>query len=335
MGGMRALGRRGAIGVTTVALAFAAAGTSVAAVRATSYQGGVLPSGLALRAPRSAAQPTLPPTSDDVFVPDAEVSGSASGASPGSPPAAAGTTPAPSTEAGAATAPASGAAPGAAATAGAPVGATAGRQVRPTLSTLPPASGPTPTTSPVRPVTTTCPSYAQRGALPVRGGPLKAVDFTLRWPLSAPLVLSPQASASRPSAALVTIASASAPMAFDGSSLSLVTPLGVTYTLASEDVTSQGTIRFTSVGGADVILPRQGCRDVSTVIYDVDRASFHGSALRIVGMVAPPGTTVTVSPDGGSASFRSSVAGSHRVTLLTANDAGLAGEIVSLVVNVG
>lgn len=333
--------RRAAFGATTVALALAATGSSLAAVRAARYDGGVAASGIALRAPavtRSGAQPTVPPSADDLVVPEVPVSpgigpaGPAPGAggepttAPGGQPSPAGTSSAGSAR----SAPSQGA--GVASAARPAATATAARPVTP--STLPPASGPTPTTSPVTPATVSCPSNAGKGALPVRGGPLQAVDFALRWPMIGPVVLVPQASASRPAEVAVTIAHTSAPqMAADGTSLTLLAPVGISYTLQAGSESARGTIRFTGAAGPDVSVGLVACRNASFALYDVNKAVLGGSPLRIVGMVAPQGT-VTISSDGGVAFFRSATPGAHKVIVLTANDAGVAGKVIAVTVTV-
>lgn len=338
MVGMRRFGRRAAIGATTLALVLAAAGTSLASVRSSRYGDGITPSGIALRAPsvsRSSPQPTLPPTSSsdtpDVFVPDAEVLPSVT---PG------GVIQAPAAQPPAGSPTINGSAPPAgpdavpAVPAVTPVvGALSARPAaRPTVTTLPPASGPTPTTAPVR-TASACPSHAGKGALPVRGGPLQAVDFALRWPVAGPLVLVPQASAVRNHGAAVKIASTNVQMAADGTSLSLSVPLTVGYTLQSGRETARGAIRFTSVSGPSVNLTRQACRNSMLALYDVNKAVLNGSAVRIVGMVAPT-STIYISAEGGTAFFVSNQPGTHKVTLLTANDAGAAADVITLSVNV-
>jgi hypothetical protein len=331
-GGMRALGRRGAIVVTSAALVFAAAGTTVAAIRATGYEGAVAPSGTALRPPRSTPGPTLPPTASDVFVPDVEVSAGGSTDPAGNLGGAAGATASSPDPGGGSSAEGTGSGstggPAAAAATGAP-GATASRPLVPTVVTLPPASGPTPTTSPVRPASTaTCPGNVRRGALPPRGGPLQAVDFALPWPVPGPLVLLPQASAARPDQAPIRITASTPHLLTDGLSLTLNSPLGVSYTLESGAEKAKGSIRFTSVSGPTLSFTKQACRGSSFVLHDVNKATLHGSALRIIGVVAPGGT-VHISSDGGTASFLSAAPGAHRVTLLTANDAGVAGDVIA------
>lgn len=321
-----------------MALVLAAAGTSIASIRSSRYGDGITPSGIALPAPsssRSGPQPTLPPTSpsdpSDVFVPDADVlpsvtPGGVIQAPAAQPPAGSPTITGTTPSAGSSPVPAD---PGVSPV----VGALAARPAtRATVSTLPPASGPTPTTAPAR-TASTCTSYAGKGALPVRGGPLQAVDFALRWPIVGPLVLVPQASAARSNGAAVKIASTNVQMASDGTSLSLSVPLTVAYTLQSGQERARGAIRFTSVSGPSVNLTRQACRDTLVPVYDVNRAALNGSPVRIIGMVAPT-ATVFISADGGTAFLRSSQPGTHKVTLLTASDAGDAADVISLSVNV-
>ena len=329
---MRVRGRRAAIGATTMALVLAATGSSLAAVRAAVSRGGVATSGVALPAPsmpRAGPVSTLPPPTDS-FVPDVVLPPVQGTAGATVDPTTA--LPAAGAVAGAASAPP---APGPAVPAPAarqPAVATAARTATP-LVTLPPASGPTPTTQP-SPSTAACPSITGKGALPVRGGGLQAVDFTLRFPAAAPLVLVPQASATRSAGAAVRIATTTAPqMAVDGTSLTLPAPLAVTYVLQSGQERARGTITFSTVAAPNVFRTRTACRGSSFALYDVEQATLQGSALRVVGMVAPTGT-VTISADGGIAFFRSSVRGTHTVTLLTANDAGAAGDVVTVTVTV-
>jgi hypothetical protein len=164
-------------------------------------------------------------------------------------------------------------------------------------------------------------------------GPLRAVSYALPWPGLSPVVLVPQAGAARSGSAAVRIASAApAVVAGDGSSLTLVSALTTGYTLVAGEERAQGSIRFTSVG-VTVNVERQACRDRTFALHDVNRASLHGQPLRIVGMVAAPGS-VTIDADGGTAHFRSGTAGTHHVTLLTANDAGTAGSVVTATVHV-
>lgn len=322
-----------------MALVLAAAGTSLASVRSSRYGDGITPSGIAVRAPsasRPDPQATPPPTSSsdasdssDVFVPDAEVLPSTPG----------GVIQAPAAQLPAGSATITGttasAGPGAVSPTPAvpPSGALSARPAtRATVSTLPPASGPTPTTAPVR-TASTCPSYAGKGALPVRGGPLQAVDFALRWPIAGPLVLVPQASAARSNGAAVKIASTNVHLASDGTSLTLSVPLTVSYTLQSGEERARGAIRFTSISGPSVNLTRQACRNTMVPVYDVNRAALNGSPVRVIGMVAPT-ATVYISADGGTAFLLSNRPGTHKVTLLTASDAGAAADVITLSVNV-
>jgi len=83
---------------------------------------------------------------------------------------------------------------------------------------------------------------------------------------------------------------------------------------------------------ATATLDRQACPDRSFALYDVARASLDESPLRIVGFVAPTGT-VTIDADGGTAHFNGPT-GAHRVTLLTANDEGVAGPVVTATITV-
>jgi len=148
----------------------------------------------------------------------------------------------------------------------------------------------------------------------------------------APLVLVPQASAIRTSGARLKIVESSVgDVALDGSSLTLASPTPTSYTLVTGGEMARGSIVFTPIGAA-VDLERQACTDRGFVVYDVAQASLNGSPLRIVAFAAPTGT-VTVDPDGGSAHFQAP-AGTHRVTLLTANDVGTAGSLVTATVTV-
>lgn len=322
-GGMEALGRRAAIGVTTVALLLAAAGSSLAAVRASRYEGGLAPSGLALPAPAAGRSGTATPgpTTDPPLAPDG---GNPSLPVPGDPSAGVGP-PGPSTDA----APA-----GVAGTTSGPTSAGPAASTTPggnrgtTVSILGPATGPTPTTAPNRSSSASCPNDQASGALPTRRGALRAVDYSLPWPLVGPLVLIPQASASRAENTEVRIvASTGGRLAEDGSTLTLTGGSSVRYTLAAGQDQAQGWIRFVPVSLAVTAnLELRACRDRSFVLYDMARATRDGHALRIVGVVADTGA-VTIDNDGGTARFRGP-AGIHRVTLLTADDAGTADSII-------
>ncbi len=334
-GAMRKLGRRAAIGATSVALLLAATGSSLAAVRATRYDGGVATPGLALGAPTatgtSRSATDLEPTAD---FPEPEasaafppvVSDPAAGATPPGPPASA----SPSTPS-SSTAPATGATPpGQAPTPASPSRPGSGV----TVSSLPPASGPTPTTSPSRPSSLGCPGDGGQGALPHPGGALQAVSFRLPWPGIGPLVLLPQVSAAGGSGPARIAESTVGGLADDGSSLTLPGPLpiDVSYSLVSGNETARGTIAFIPLG-VSVNVEAMACRDRSFTLYDVKGRSLEGGPLRIVGVVAPPGT-VTIDPGGGTAHFRSDTPGRHSVTLLTASDTGTAGEQVNATVTV-
>jgi len=169
--------------------------------------------------------------------------------------------------------------------------------------------------------------------VPPHRGELKAVNYSLPWPGLGPLVVVPQASASRQAGAGVRIVNSSVEgVALDGSSLTLTSPLTTWYTLAAGEESARGWIAFTGLG-TTVGIEHRACRDQTSAIFDVSQASLKGSPLRIVAYTATTGS-VTVDGDGGTAHFRGPV-GTHRVTLLTANDAGTAGPAVTATVTVG
>jgi hypothetical protein len=162
----------------------------------------------------------------------------------------------------------------------------------------------------------------------------------LPWPDAGPVVLLPQNSAARLGSGPVTIAESSAgALAGDHASLTLPAPMPVEYTLAHGEQTARGVIAFTTTtttttsDGVRVNLVQQACRDRSFTLYDVEGASQDGSALRIVGVVAPT-ASVAVDDGGGTAHFRSATPGRHTVTLLTASDIGEAGPVVIATVTV-
>jgi len=127
---------------------------------------------------------------------------------------------------------------------------------------------------------------------------------------------------------LVTIIGATAGiLATDGSSLTLTSPQTAAYTLAAGHESARGSIQFGSPS-LTLIVDRTACRDRSFALYDVARASLQGSPLRVVGYVAPPGT-ITLSADGGTVRFRAGSPGTYVVTLVTANDLGMAGTLIT------
>ena len=333
---MRTFGRRTAIGATSLALVLAATGTSLAAVRSARSEGGVEPSGLAMPAPAArGARPgvTLPPTAE---LPGAEPLDPTRPPQP-APPAPGAVTPAPAAPAGEGAAPAE-PDPRAPQSGGStqPGGPAPLASPRPRIAPPVPIGGPSPTLPPgVSPTPTLgCPSNTAVGALPPASGVLRAVDFTLAWPGRGPLVLLPQVSAVRnPGVPITIVGSTSGALATDGSSLSLDGPVTAGYTVLSGGSFAQGTIRF----GADAPVAdvaRDACPDRSFVLHDIAQATLAGSPLRIVGVVATPGT-ITIDEHGGIARFRSAAAATHRVSLLTASDAGVAGPIVNATVTVG
>ena len=342
---MRTFGRRAAIGATTLALLFAAAGTSVATVRAARDEGGVAAPGPALpatgRGPGEAARPGTDTDVDagPIVAPAAGLPAGPPAAPPGAPGA-----PGPAIAPG----PGDPARPSSPSTATDRAGLTlpelpsvvlppseGGESGR--LGTGPavaPGTGPTSTTEPGSPPPpVACPSDSGRGALAHGVGALQAVDFVLPWPGLGPLYLVPQASATRSAGATVRIMWASAGgLSADGSSLALLGPAALDYTLAAGQETAQGSIRFTAAA-VPVVVRARACVDRRFALYDVAQASLAGSPLRIVGVVAPSGV-VTVDGDGGTAHFRTSTPGTHTVVLLTANDAGAAGPLVTVAVDV-
>ncbi len=334
---MRRFGRRTAIGATSLALVLAATGTSLAAVRSARSEGGVAPSGMAMPAPAArGARPgvTLPPSAK---FPVAEPLDPTRPPQPGSPvPGAVIPAPAaPAGERGAAPADPDPRAPQPGASAQ-PGGPAPQASQRPRIAPPVPISGPSPTLPQGGSLTPPlgCPSDTAVGALAPAAGVLRAVDFTLAWPGRGPLVLLPQVSAVRgPGVPITIVGSTSGALATDGSSLSLDGPVTTGYTVLSGGTIAQGTIRF----GADAPVTdvaRDACPDRSFVLHDIARATLAGSPLRIVGVVATPGT-ITIDEHGGVARFRSASAGTHRVSLLTASDAGVAGPMVNVTVTVG
>jgi len=330
---MRTLGRRAAIGVTSVALVLAAAGSSLAAVRAARDDGPATAAGSAAPAPSGTRTgPILSPPVGDPVAPDGSTTSPPGPSEPGVVPGPDGSDTTPSTT------PAGEVIQGPSAGTGQPGGASRqpGRRttgISPQVTPAP-AIGPTPTTMPSRPLPTlACPSNSGRGAPPPRSGPLQAVDFVLPWRGAGPMVMAPQASAARPAGAAVRITRTSVgTLAGDGSSLALPVPVPlVAYTLTSGNQTDAGTLRFTT--GVPVNLERQACRGRSMALYDVERASPGGSPLRIVGTLALT-ATVTIGGDGGIAHFTAADPGLHDVLLVTANDAGAAGPLLSVTVRV-
>ena len=329
-GAMRTLGRRAAIGATTVALLAAATGTSLAALRGARYESEVVSTDLAQPAPRderggsaSSLAPSAGPSPDGASKPrpgaDASAPATPGGPAPDSPPR-----PAPGQSD-----PAAGAADPAASSGG------AGGEPGPGVdeSGTDPASGRrSPSDRP--PAASSCAGDEASGALPVRHGRLEAVGFTLPWPGLGPLVMVPQASAARARGAPVRIVRSSlGALATDGQSLTVVAPTPIEYMLEAGKESAEGSIRFTAVGPT-AQLSRQGCRDRRFTLYDVGRGSLDGSPLRIVGVVGPAGM-VTIDEDGGAARVTSSLPGVHAVTLLTASDAGAPGPLVNVVATVG
>jgi hypothetical protein len=329
---MRTVGRPAAIAATSLALVFAAAGTSVAAVRA-ARQDGVVARGERAspargpaggRAGQDGRQGGAPVAGPEGSAPPASAgTGAAAGAADQGGPAPAGGTASTST-----------AGDGVTPSAGPPPEAGAPPAVRTaTGTTNAPAGAPGSAAAPGTPIPVACPSDAGVGALPPAQGELRAVDFSLPWPGLGPLVLAPQSAAPRAAGAPVSVsASTVGDLAVDRSSLTLLAPLPTTYTLAAGQETASGSIRFTAMGPT-APLDREACRDRSVALYDVARASLQGSPLRIVGFVART-STVTLGADGGTAHFRSAAPGVHQVVLLTANDLGVAGPVLTATVTV-
>jgi len=332
---MRRFGRRAAIGATSLALLLAATGTSLAAVRSARLEGGVEPSGLALPAPsvRGDTRERTPSPTDELPVigaPDPLLAPRPGPPAPGAAlpdpeaaPGVAGMTP---------TGPASPPPPDGLAQ---PAGPAPQVVERARIPPPVPIGGPSPTLAPGGSPTPTlgCPSNTARGALPPTSGLLHAVDFNLAWPGRGPLVLLPQVSAVRRANVPVTIVgSTSGVLATDGSSLSLDGPVSTDYTVVAGQEIARGTIRFGSTAPV-VAVARTACRDRSFVLHDVAQATLDGTPLRIVGVVASTGT-ITVDADGGIARFRSATPGGQLVTLVTANDAGVAGPLVTATVTV-
>jgi len=323
---MQRLGRPAAIAATTLALSLAAAGSSIAAVRSDRQEGGITGAGEAAALPSRSrpdadgSQPPstvgpdsttpLPPTTFDptAGLPPAEVPPTVPPSPSSSPAAPASASPA---------------------AAGVQLVGAAPQVMRSVAaSASAPAQGPTPTTTPGRITSSSCPSDAGTGALPPDTVNLRAVNLTLPWPGGGPLLLIPQAGATRAVGALVSITGTTGgALAADGSSLTVTSPAALTYTLTAGRESARGSIRFTPVG-LTVSVDRQACRDRSFTLYDVARASLHGSPLRVVGFVAPPGT-VSVSADGGTVHFRAKTPGAYQVVLVTANDLGTAGSLLT------
>ncbi len=331
-GAMRTLRRQAAVGATSAALLLAAAGTSLATVRAARYDGGVTRSGLALPAVDGGVvhrERALPPTSDRPSTPDlAEPLPGAVDPSTGlthSAPASAAPGTDPST-----LSPSTGTTQVAVGPAASPAPRIDGGITVPTLG---PASGPTPTL-PVQPnVTLPCPTDSGSGALPHRRGRLEAVDLSLPLPGIGPLVLVPQAIATWPEGAAVRIRWSSLGGILDGgSSLTLPSPLATEYELIAGQEMDRGWIRFAPLSST-VDLQLRACRDRSIAVYSIGRTST-GSQLRIVGFLAPSHGTVTIDDGGGRAHFRPSSTGTHLVTLLTADDDGVADPLVRATVTV-
>ena len=164
-------------------------------------------------------------------------------------------------------------------------------------------------------------------------GQLRAVDFTLPWP-GTPLVLLPQVSSVRPLGTAVRITESTfGGLSEDGEDLTVAAPEApetIRYALRAQQAASTGSITFTSARNVVENVVLQGCRDRTLTLYDMARSTHEGRPLRLVGTVASSGA-VSVSDDGGTARFRAG-SGTHRVVLVTANDAGAAGPLV--VVNV-
>ena len=329
---MRRFGRQTAIAATSVALVLAATGTSLAAIRSARSQGEVARSSPALPAPPRSAGPgtSLPPSGElPTVAPQDPVLVAPPAAD--DPRAAA---PAPEGSGGDAGPPPAGAGPSPATGSSAPA-----TDIAPQVSGVfrVPAQtpiSPTPTTGPVALTPTTgCASNTGSGALPPSAGVLRAPDLSLPWPGTGPLVLLPQAGVSRPVGVPVTIVSASAGvLATDGSTLTLDRPVPITYTVVAGQEVASGTIQFGPVD-ATVTVTRQACRDRSLVIHDVAGAELDGQPLRIVGVVSSRGT-VTVDELGGIARFRSATTGTYAISLVTANDGGAAGPLITATVTV-
>lgn len=326
-GAMRTLGRGAAIGATTVALLAAAAGSSLAALRAAKFENEIVATGVAQTGPGGGGSASsLAPTAGPW--PGAATrlrSGASSPASPGgrgpdSPPR-----PGPGQPGPAPGAPAP--ADGSGETGGQP-GRGADAPVRD-----PAAGARSPSGVGRPPAASSCAGDEASGALPVRQGRLEAVGFTLPWPGLAPLVVHPQASAARaPGTPVRIVRSSLGDLATDGLSLTVGAPTPIEYILEAGKETAAGSIRFTP-SGPTVNVSRQGCRDRRFTLYDVARQSLDGSPLRVVGVAGSLGM-VTIDEDGGAARFTSSQPGAHTVTLLTASDAGAPGPLVTAVVTV-
>ena len=280
-GAMRTLGRRAAIGATSVALLAAATGTSLAALRAARYDGEVVSTDLAQPADKGSgsASSVAPSVGPGASMPRAGADPSAAtpgGPAPGSP----------ARSGQGQTDPAAGAAPLA--------GPSGGGRPDPGVEKSEPdrATGPRSSSAASRPPSaSSCASDEASGALPVRHGRLEAVGFTLPWPSLSPLVIVPQASAARaPGAPVRIVGSSLGGLATDGLSLTVVAPTPIEYTLEAGKETAVGTIQFTAVGPT-VQLSRHGCRDRRFTLYDVNRAAPPSSS-----MVTMPGgpTTPTI-----------------------------------------
>lgn len=334
-GAMRMAGRRAAIGATSVALLLAATGSSLAAVRASRYEGGVAPSGVALPAPdldrSGAGTGTVPPPTAQDPQPGPEGTappGTSATSPPSAPPSSGGGAPGVAPEAAGAVETAQGPSTGTQRT----VTTTPSGSRSVTVPTLGPAGAPTPTTGPSRPSSLACPSDEGTGALPVRSGQLQAVNFTLPWPGTDAVTLLPLASASRaPNAPVRIVGSSANGIGDNGSTLTLTSNAPVDYTLQAGSEAARGRIQFTDVKFTETI-EVQGCRDRSFVIYDVRRRLENGHPLRIVGVAggSPP---ITVDGDGGIAHLAAGP-GTHRVTLLTANDTGAGGPLVTVSITI-
>lgn len=335
---MRRLSRRAAIGSTALSLLLAATGTSLAAVRAARYQGGVAPPGVALPAPgTNGAAPggalvepdaSLPPVEADGSVPPAILPAPPGVGNDPGPPAPPGTAAAPTTTTTSTSTTAPGASP-------APAQTGRGSSAQPSRSAQVPFGGPTPTLPPggSPSPTTGCPADVGRGALPPPIGRVKAVSYVLPWPGPTPLVLMPQRGATRPAGGDARISQTSAgDLGPEGSSIVLNSPEPTDYTLVAGDNKAEGAIRFTGIGRT-VNIDRTACRDRSFVLHDVGEETLAGRALRIVGVVAPPGL-VTIDDHGGTAHFRSPTAGTYQVTILTASDAGVAAPLITASITV-
>jgi hypothetical protein len=157
-------------------------------------------------------------------------------------------------------------------------------------------------------------------------GRLRAADLLLPSPGPGPLVLLPQVTAPRPAGTPIRIQWASLGSIGNGSSLTLLDRLPTRYRLEAAGMTAEALIAFAPLGGT-VQLERRACRDRSLVVYAIAPTP-GASQLRIVGYLAPPEGTVSIDEGGGAAHFLPSAPGTHDLTFLTANDAGIAGPLV-------